>query len=142
MRLNEFIQWVVENKKIVFIVIAILVLFSTVLGFILGTVKRKSVLPQYSSTEVEQSLSEYSEILRDTLLLPDPALPPVSDPFPPFSFYLERTASSKEEMEALPVRVSELIRNRNIGVEIEIQPFIYQNEEHDVLMKQDQLSEP
>ena len=142
MRLNEFFQWIVDNKKIVFILVACLVLVSTVIGFILGTVKRKSALPQYFLSEIEQSLSEYSEIPRDTLLLPDPALPPVNDPFPPFSFYIEQITSTQEEMEALPVRISELLRGRDIGVGVDVQPFLYQNEEYDVLMMKDQLSEP
>jgi hypothetical protein len=116
-----------------------LVLLASGVGFILGTVKGRS---SRSLPEIEESVSTLIVPEQRRLLLPDPAIPQVIDPFPSFSFYFELTDLSQEELQPLPARVSELLRYRDVGVESNIQSFQFRSEEYEVLMQKEQLAEP
>jgi hypothetical protein len=140
--LNELIRWIQENRKLVLILFLFLVLISAGVGFVLGTVKGRSSSAVHSLSEIGESASTLTAPQQKRLLLPDPAIPHVIDPFPSFSFYFEHTDLSQEELKPLPTRVSELLRYRDVGVKTNIQPFQFRSEEYEVLMQSEQLAEP
>jgi hypothetical protein len=133
--LNDLFRWAQENWKLMLGVLLVLVVLSSTLGFIFGTLKKRSREQRYSLSEIEKGLPQAPEGELPGVLLPAPVVPS-------FSFYFELTDPSPQESTPPPVRVSELLRYRDRGVESDVRAFRFESEEFEVLTKKEELAEP
>ena len=140
--MNDLFRWAQENWKLMLGVLLVLVVLSSTLGFIFGTLKKRSREQRYSLSEIEKGLPQAPEGELPGVLLPAPVVPSVIEPFPSFSFYFELTDPSPQESTPPPVRVSELLRYRDRGVESDVRAFRFESEEFEVLTKKEELAEP
>ena len=106
--------------------------------------KRRSRIKETFSPEleIEISSSSLSEDGRLELFIPEPVLPQVSDQFFDYSFYFDQNKDYIKSMELLPVKISELLKYRRIGITSDIKPFQINNKELDIIIQKDELAEP
>ena len=143
--MNDFFGWIRDNKRVVITIVVFLVVFSAVVGFITGTIKRRSSASQTKIAEIEkiiESRTEFAEKGKHKLLMPNPVIPHITEPFPKFTFYLDSSDADVKDLRPLPVRISELLRYRDVGISTDIKPFQFHNEETDILTVKDELAEP
>ena len=142
--MNEFLNWIKENVRITIIGLALLFIIVTALGFLLGTIKRRSMIEDTFSPEleIEISSSTLSDDGRPKLFIPEPVLPQVHDQFVDYSFYFDQNKDFINNVELLPVRISELLKYRRIGITSDIKPFQIHNKEFDIIIQRDELAEP
>lgn len=142
--MNELLNWIKENVRVAIIGFALLFIIVTALGFFLGTMKRRSRIEDTFSPELEIEISSFtlSEDGKPELFIPEPVLPQVSDQFVDYSFYFDQNKAFIRNMELLPVRISELLKYRRIGIKSDIKPFQINNKEFDIIIQRDELAEP
>lgn len=136
MQFNELMKQLSRNpRNLVLIMVGVLAL-SVLIGLLVGLARRKALLREMRAG-IEETVEPRTEKPAG-LLLPDPvSLPGETDA--DFHFYLEEHGP---DLELLPIRVSDLLKNRSVGVEVDFKPFVYSGEELDVLSPQHELAEP
>ena len=142
--MNELLNWIKENVRIVIIGFALLFIIVTALGFLFGTMKRRSLIEDTFSPELEIEISNFtlSEDGKPELFIPEPVLPQVHDQFVDYSFYFDQNKDFINNVELLPVRISELLKYRRLGIASDIKPFQIHNREFDIITQRDELAEP
>lgn len=136
MQFNELVKTVTRNpRNLVLMVVGVLVL-SVLIGLLIGLARRKASL-----REMRAGIEETAEAQMDTplgLLLPEP-VSAFGEADRDFYLYLEQHGP---DLKLLSVRVSDLLKNRSVGVQVDFKPFVYSGEELDVLSPQHELAEP
>jgi len=142
--LNDFLEWIRKNPRYAALVLAGLMLFSAGIGTVLGISRRN----RESGTEE----IEYSELLGIEVkkleekfystTIPSPVVPSFQEEGLKFSFYLDENPIQVESEDLLKGSISELLKYRNVGVECDIKPFRFKNQEMDVLTRIQELVEP
>ena len=142
--MNELLNWIKENVRVAIIGFVLLFIIVTALGFFLGTMKRRSRIKEAFSPELEIEISSLPSSVegRPELFIPEPVLPQVSDQFFDYLFYFDQNKDHIKNMELLPVKISELLKYRRIGITLDIKPFQFHNVELDVIIQRDELAEP
>lgn len=136
MRFSELAKKFTGNPRNLVLVAAGVLALSVLIGLFAGLAGRKTLLRDMRAGIEEAPRPTIVEHVG--MLLPAPVLLP-DDGDRTFHFFLEEQGP---DLDLLPVRVSDLLRNRAVGVEVECKPFIYSGEELDVLSPQHELAEP
>jgi hypothetical protein len=136
MQFNELVKQLARNpRNLVFIAVGVLTL-SVLIGLMVGLARKKALLMEMRAG-IEETVETRSEKPLG-FALPDPvSIPDETDA--DFHLYLEEHGPA---LELLPIRVSDLLKNRNVGVEVDFKPFVFSGEELDVLSPQHELAEP
>lgn len=143
--MNKLIEWISENIVLAVIATVVLLFISTTVGFTIGAVKRRAAGKESFETGVGRDLHQENALpvkKQQSLLLPGPSIPAAGGENDEYSFYLDRDESNINALNIIPVKISELLRYRDIGFKSDIKAFQFQNEELDVLIKKDELAQP
>lgn len=136
MRFSELMHRLFENPRILVLAAGGVLLLSVLIGLFAGLARRQDLL-----RSMRDGLEEtVPNVEREPagLLLPGPVPPPGGEN-QKYRFHLEEHGP---DLDLLPVKVSDLLRNRAVGVDVEYKPFIYSGEELDVLSPENELAEP
>ena len=142
--MNNFYNWIKNNTRLVMIIM-ILIILSAAVGFTIGTIKRRAYRKDISFSDMEiDSLtsSALSDNQKPPFLMPEPVVPHIGDQFLKNLFYFDQNDSDLEKLKMIPVRISELLKYRDIGITSDIKPFQFHNEELDIITKKEELAEP
>jgi hypothetical protein len=140
MLLNEFLEWIRDNVKTLIVVFIGMLVISVFIGILSGSAKRRAEVrttfsPEQLITEKEPEEAELE------LLMPEPVMPFESEASE-YSFFFNADYFNVNELELLPIKTSDLLKNRGIGKEDDVRSFRLGAEELDVLTMGDELSEP
>jgi len=143
MLLNELIDWIKENSRLVIIGVCALLILSAVVGAIIGMGKRRSAEDLTSvSMEDETLLSPAISEERGQLLLPEPYTPRLGRTFLEYTSYIEVHKDELERIHLLPVKLSDILQFRLPGEPVDIKPFRFSGEELDIVTTRNELAEP
>jgi hypothetical protein len=123
----------------------VIIVLSAVIGFLLGLAKRDPgtvesfELDAAGERLTASSLAENKDL---PLLLPAPVIPNLDVDGFKYLFYLDEDDSKTDEFEFIPVKISELLKYREIGFESNIKAFQFNNEELDIITGKNELVEP
>lgn len=143
--MNEILEWIKANTRLVMIGAIVIIVLSTAIGFLLGLTKRERgtgesfELDAAGERLTASSLTENKDL---PLLLPAPVIPTLDEASFKYSFYLDEDDSKTDELELIPVKISELLKYREIGFESNIKAFQFNNEELDIITGKNELVEP
>ena len=140
MRLSDIVQAVHDNMRLVLIGGLAALVFAVALGLVLGLSRR---IPA-DRTDMQEILHGDGPLAgsdEPNLLMPPPAVPPEARSGSRYLFTLDDTTPI-EELDTVPVSVSELLANRKQGLEADFKPFVYLGEELDVLWTVKEIVEP
>lgn len=143
--MNEILEWIKANTRLVMIGAIVIIVLSTAIGFLLGLTKRERgtgesfELDAAGERLTASSLTENKDL---PLLLPAPVIPTLDEASFKYSFYLDEDDSKTDELELIPVKISELLKYREIGIESNIKAFQFNNEELDIITGKNELVEP
>lgn len=143
--MNKLIEWVKENIILAVIVSVGLLFISATVGFTIGIVKRRSAGKESFEIGVSRDFFQENTMpvkKQQSLLLPKPLILTADEEYYEYSFYLDRDESNINELSIIPVKLSELLKYRDIGLKSDIKVFQFQNEELDVVIKKDELAQP
>lgn len=143
--MNKLIEWVKENVILAVIVSVGLLFISAAVGFTIGIVKRRSAGKESFEIGVSRDFFQENTMpvkKQQSLLLPKPLILTAGGEYYEYSFYLDRDESNINELSIIPVKLSELLKYRDIGLKSDIKVFQFQNEELDVVIKKDELAQP
>ncbi len=121
----------------------VVIALSTSIGFLLGLTKREH--PSGKSFELDAAGGPASSLTENRdrlLLLPAPVIPHLDEASFKYSFYFDEDNSITGELELIPVKISELLKYREIGIESNIKAFQFNNEELDIITGKNELVEP
>ena len=141
--MNEFLEWLRDNKGVVLAGAAGLLLLSVVIGLFVGLSSREGA--RAPETKEGARTSGKSERLRAEVQsqdLPAPIVPDLDKEISAFSFVLDRSEAVLDAIDALPFRASALLKERALDLQPDVVPFVWGNEEFEVLMKNYEPSEP
>jgi hypothetical protein len=135
MQFDELGRKLRDNPGIILAAAAVLSVIIIVAGLAIGLAKRnaKSDLEPVTQGKTPERAADAEA----GFLLPDPVQPPGEED--PYVYYLE---TNGPDLELLSVRVSDLLKNRSLGVEVDFQPFVFNGEELGILRPADELAEP
>jgi hypothetical protein len=142
--LNEFLEWVRKNAGPLIAGAAGLLILSVLAGFVIGHARRDgygSVRPQSGEVKAESQARNGIET-PNPRTLPKPVVPGFDEGVPSYSFILDRADAVLMDMEPVPLKISDLVEHRAADVQSDVKPFVFNNEEFDVLVKTDELAEP
>jgi hypothetical protein len=161
--LNEFLDWARKNARPLAAGAAGLLALSILIGFLIGHAQRSeygSALPP-GATRTDRKMSDLKQGSRERggenavtpqkgvmdgavnpRMLPPPIVPGFDEGIPSFSFILDRADAVLKDMEPVPLKISELLENRAADVRPDVKPFVFNNEEFDVLVETNELAEP
>ncbi len=141
--MNNFLEWIKSNTRIVIITLLGLVIISIIIGFGVGVVKRQPSESRVSIEEEQISIEEYVQNKREQLLfIPQPVVPQINGEKPEYSFYYNQKNLILEDLEVIPAKLSELIESKDFGIESDIKAFQFMGEELDILTEKEELFEP
>jgi len=143
--LNDFISMLKENPRIVLFGAIGILLFSVIIGVVIGVVKRHSALKGVRQAVQEERLISEPILPKERLagvLIPDPVIPDLDIGVSDFMLYFDQQSNMLESMEMIPVKLSDLIKNRARGLDAEIMGFLFMGEELDILTNVDEIAEP
>lgn len=142
--MNNFLEWIKSNTRIVIITFLGLVIISAIIGFGVGVVKRQPSSESMVSIEQEQiSIEEYVPDNREQLLfIPQPVVPQINGEKSEYSFYYNQKNLKLDDLELVPAKPSELIESKDFGIESDIKAFQFMGEELDILTEKEELFEP
>ncbi len=144
----EFLEWARRNARALAAGAAGMLVLSVVIGFLVGRAQRSG--QGDSRRPAEGQSADLKQAPRTAggygataaAMLPSPIVPDFDEGAPSFSFVLDRADAVLMDMEPVPLRISDLLANKAADVQPDVKPFVYNNEEFDVLMKADELAEP
>jgi hypothetical protein len=136
MRFSELMHRLFESPRVLVLAAGGVLLLSVLIGLFAGLARRQDLLR--SMRDGLEETAPPAEREPAGLLLPDPLSPPGGE-YQKYRFHLEEHGPG---LDLVPVRVSDLLRNRAVGVDVEYKPFIYSGEELDVLSPEHELAEP
>lgn len=143
--MNNFIEWINENIRVVILFSLGLVLLSFVIGLSIGLAKRKSQREKLLTIKQEQRVLNEKSILtkkEKTFLMPKPVIPPIGKGFSGYEFHFSQNDINIENLELIPIKLSELLKYSRIGLTPEIEPFQFSGEELEVLIYKNEIAEP
>jgi hypothetical protein len=143
--LNDLFEWVKANARLVLLGTIAAILLSIVIGFLLGLAKRgRSPESRIQIDAVDEPVTEsiLAEKKEKIMLLPRPVIPILNEGKNKYSFYLDGDNSEAGRLELIPVKISDLLRHREIGLDLDIKAFQFNNEELDIITDKNELVEP
>ena len=123
----------------------VVIVLSTMIGFLLGLTKREHPTGEGFKLDAageRLTASSLTENKDRPLLLPAPVIPSLDEAIFKYSFYLDGDDSKTDGLELIPVKISELLKYREIGIEFHIKAFQFNNEELDIITGKNELVEP
>ncbi len=144
MLLNELIDWIKENSRLVIIGVCALLILSAAVGAIIGVGKRKSAEDLTSVSMEEKTLLSPSIWEKEgvQLLLPEPYTPRPERKFLEYTSYIEVHKDDLEKIHLLPIKLSDILQFRLPGEPVDIKPFRFNDEELDIVTTSNELAEP
>jgi hypothetical protein len=148
--LNDFLQWLQSNGRALAIAAAGLLILSVLVGLAVGLAKRKAdgrrVQGETSlfETSGENAVDERGERKSPISIfdLPPSIVPEIEQKISSYSFYLDRPERVLDGLDVIPLKTSDLLKGRAVDVEPDVEPFFFENEEYDVLMRSYEPEEP
>ncbi|MFW6181379.1 MAG: hypothetical protein ACOC8N_06485 [Spirochaetota bacterium] len=113
MRFSDLVSRLFENPRYLILAAGGALMLSVLIGLFAGLAMRQASLRSMRDGLEETAPPPVRE--QSGLLLPDPALDPQAENGK-YHFYLEEHGLG---LDLVPVRVSDLLRNRAVGVEVE-----------------------
>jgi hypothetical protein len=117
-----------------------LLVLSVVIGFVIGRSRRGEATRSGDAERVTPKSETYGT--SSASMLPAPIAPDIDGGSPSFSFILDRADAFLANLETVPLRYSDLLANKAADVQPDVKPFVFNNEEFDVLMEANELAEP
>ena len=144
--MNEILEWIKANTRLVLISSIIIIVLSASIGFFLGVTRRERLAGEnyeHDAAGERFTAGSFTENKDMPLFLPKPVIPDLDGANFKYSFYLDDNDDSEiGELELIPVKFSELLKYREIGFESNIKAFQFNNEELDIITGKDELVEP
>lgn len=151
--MNEFLEWARKNARSLAAGAAGLLALSVLIGFLIGRAQRgeyRSALPPGVTRAGRAQGGELTGTpqkgeragVPNPRILPPPIVPGFDENMPSFSFILDRADAVLKDMEPVPLKISDLLENRAADVQPNVKPFVFNNEEFDVLVETNELAEP
>ncbi len=139
--MNDVLSIIRKNLKLIIFIALGCILFSAVLGLVIGLLRNPSQSDYLD--EIELSAEEGRTRERDVgFIMPAPIIPNLGDDDLEHTFYFDRHPEFIDSIEMIPIKISELIRYRKRGLQSDLKPFEFMGEELDILTTQDELAEP
>jgi len=136
--LNDFGEWVKENRTVFIAAAALLLVAAVVTGTLIGTAQQRNSVGS-SGRETDMSAQALDRIRRPELLLPAPIVPSLHDDSV-YSFYFYRYYDI-EDQTLLHLPASQLLSNLPEYETGDIRPFSVRGMEFEVLTLSDELAE-
>jgi hypothetical protein len=141
MRLNDILSIIRKNSKLILFAALGCILLSAALGLAIGLLRNPSQ-PDFLD-EIERMAEESRPGEKDIgFIMPAPIVPGFGGEDLDHTFYFDRHPEFIDNIEMVPVKISELILYRKKGLQLDLKPFEFMGEELDVLTTQDELAEP
>jgi hypothetical protein len=146
--LNEFLEWARKNARTLAVGAAGLLVLSVVVGFLVGRAQRVGRPEERRPAEEQGGDAKRAPRAGEAsgaasaAMLPSPIAPDFDEGARSFSFVLDRADAVLKDMKPVPLRISDLLANKAADVQPDVKPFVYDNEELDVLIKANELAEP
>jgi len=146
--LDDLINWIKNNLKIVvFLSIGILV-FSIFIGLIIGLLSRSKNVSNEKSfqrlVEIEKSIEKNKKLIQSknkaTFLIPPKVDISISDIGS--SERLDELSYLLDSLELKRIKLSNLINTRTMGENTTIKPVVFNNEEKAIITIRDKILEP
>ena len=146
--MNEFLEWARKNARSLAVGAAGLLALSVLIGFLIGRAQRgehQRVLPledRPRSVGMKGELQPDERAGANSRLLPPPIATSFDERESSFSFVLDGADATIADMEPVPLKISDLLENKAADVQPDVKPFVFNNEEFDVLVTTNELAEP
>jgi len=141
--LNNFSDWINQNKRSLIFLFVALVVLSSLIGSIFGIIRSKSYIDKSSLAQKEENTVVKRTIKeKNILLLPYPIIPNFDENFSEYQFYFNEENSNLSSLRLIPITPEELMKYKSINIENEIKAFEFDNEKLDILTEKKELSEP
>ncbi len=144
MQWNEVVSILRENARIIVIGAFGVIVLSAAIGFVAGITQRKKV--QESSRRTHQVEGKYSGGVEfsegaGVIPIPDPIIPKSADSSG-FMLYNDRYSDILDSTEMDFGKLSDLFGGIDMGLSVDIKPFVFKGEEMDILTDREDIIEP
>ena len=139
--MSDFLEPVRKNLKVIVVAAVAAIAVAVAVGFIIGMSQRK---PAFEELEAMPFTAGTKEPVQGVtgLLIPQPVFPRIAADDEHGTLSFDRHPEFIDEIELMPVKLSELIMHRERGVQSEVKPFQFMGEELDILTSVNEIAEP
>ncbi|MGQ9617076.1 MAG: hypothetical protein ACUVWJ_11835 [Spirochaetota bacterium] len=141
MQLNDLLEPLKQKWRFILIAGVLLILISSIIGVSIGIAKKGAVTNVEPKLEVSER-GKIGEEEEPRLILPSPITPELVIPRADYLSYFDFHSELFEEMAPVQIKNSDLIRTKRLGLTSDVKPFYFMGEELDVLIYEDEISEP
>ncbi len=141
---NDVASSIRENMRVVLIGALGVILVSSAIGFVAGTVQKKKAQKAlhraYQEERVHSRGGEFPE-MTGKIPIPDPIIPKSADSTG-FILYDDRYSDILDKTEMDPGKLSDLLSGKGRGLSVNFKPFVFKGEEMDILTDSGDIVEP